>query len=97
VNRGHGGRLALVMIGVTLIVAAAAGIPLNPYRWVGLETATVIGWGLMLFIPVLVVTLLFVILDRQRQIKQHLGAHTRMLIDLQDRGKVIRGPWRKSG
>lgn len=93
----NGGRLIVAVLGVVIVVASATGVPLLPYRWVGVSTETMIGWAMVLAVPALIVVLLLVVLDRLRQVKRHLAANTRMLMDQQGRGKVIRGPWRKSG
>jgi membrane protein implicated in regulation of membrane protease activity len=97
----NGGRLVLIVAGVVLIAASAAGIPLAPHRWVGISTATLIGWMLVLFVPALIVSLLLVALDHLRQLKRHAGANTRQLNKIEEhigtRGKVIEGPWRRSG
>lgn len=92
----NGGRLIVAVLGVVIIVASAAGVPLLPYRWIGVSTETMVGWAMILAVPALIVVLLLIVLDRMAQLKKHLAANSRMLMDQQDRGKVIRGPWRKS-
>ena len=93
----NGGRLIVAVLGVVIIVASATGVPLLPYRWIGVSTETMIGWAMLLAVPALIVVLLLVVLDRMGQLKRHMAANTRMLMEQQDRGKVIPGPWRKSG
>lgn len=93
-----GGRLVLVVLGTVLLVASAAGIPiLSPHRLVGVSTGTLIGWGMILAVPALLVSLALVNHDRMKQLKRHQAENTRLLNELRGRGKVIEGPWRKSG
>jgi hypothetical protein len=44
-----------------------------PHQWFGVTTADLVGWAIVLFLPVLFLVLQIVILDRQRQLKKDLA------------------------
>lgn len=65
--------------------------------WFGLPASTLVGL-MMLLAPVFaVIALLIVVWDRQRQLLRWRNDHEQRLRKLEGSGKIIRGPWRKSG
>jgi hypothetical protein len=82
-------RVSLVLLAAVFMLLGLAGR--LPHEWLGISTATLIGWGIAYLDRIIGLVLLIVILDRQRQLKRDMarlaywvGAGPRP-----ERGKVV--------
>jgi hypothetical protein len=88
-----------LMLGVAVVVALGFTGKM-PHEWFGISTSTLLGWGIVGAFPTLLVVMLYVIIDRQNQLRRGQAQMSRQLEDLtppRRRGRVVQGPWEGSG
>lgn len=92
-------RAAPVVLLAGVAVALALGVTGKmPHEWFGISTETLIGWAILLAVPAVFFVMLLVIMDRQKQLRRGQAWMNRRLDDLEPkRGRVVKGPWERSG
>jgi uncharacterized membrane protein len=97
-------RWAPPLLIVAAVVVTLAGMSgrFMPHEWFGITTSELLGWMILLAVPAVLVCMLLIVMDRQKQLRRGQSYMNRRLDDLaaprrERRGRVVQGPWSGSG